>query len=126
MGMWWVGWRQEGGKPRREEGNKKFYPGGFPALGVLVLVRVQYEHVNSPLAISNKVTQKERPKGYLHIAIVYMSHMDLSHSPTAHPKQKKNPFLSTTHSLESVNFICLPSLLPTQNGSPFRLAIGDN
>jgi hypothetical protein len=112
MGMWWVGWRQEGGKPRREEGNKKFYPGGFPALGVLVLVRVQYEHVNSPLAISNKVTQKERPKGYLHIAIVYMSHMDLSHSPTAHPKQKKksifehNPFAR-------VGKLYLPPLSPS-------------
>jgi hypothetical protein len=52
MGMWWVGWRQEGGKPRREEGNKKILNWWISSFG-------------SARASSGPIRACEQPFGYL-------------------------------------------------------------
>jgi hypothetical protein len=36
------------GKPRQGKVNKEIYPRGLLPSGVLMLIQVQYEHVNSP------------------------------------------------------------------------------
>jgi hypothetical protein len=80
------------------------------------------------MMLSLKGNQKERSKELStnrYRRTMYRLHMHWSHSLTAH-REPKNNSLSTTHSLKTISFNCLPSLLPTQNSFPFGLYIGDD